>query len=743
MDNYMINNEENEENEKNEENEENEENRENTNEKLEEIHESSEKYWNIGIFDPEGINPNPLNSQPYSSQYKILGKFWSELPAYKMARQIVENIISNDIILIKSGTGSGKSVLIPKLCLHANKYKGRIIMTLPKKIITKKAAEFSAKTLDVELGEQIGYQFRGENLKSSKTILLYSTDGSIISMLKSDPLLKSIDIVIIDEAHERKVNIDLLLYLLKGAIGERRKRNMNMLKLIIMSATINESIFESYYKDFKFVWMELEGTPNYPIQSIYLKSGLNPKSNEYLEKGKELIRQIITNINNKNPDYIEGDILFFVCTISECNKLALELGSIYKDCFVMGLYSGFNSELEQFISSPNKFKELNPNFKRRLFISTNVAESSLTIDGIVYVIDSGLELSVKFDPNSNTNNMGKNFITQAQMTQRKGRAGRTKAGVCFHLYTLEEQLKSLKYPEPEIKCIDLKNTCISMMKMCGDIKSYNKSTDKSYDKSYDKSSDKSYGKSTNSCDVEQTVDMFLHFIEPPGEKFILNGFNFAYLNNIIKKDNNQLTYIGQLILETRLDIMDGLALLWAYNISGLVFKAVFKIICICSFLKHGVENLFYDDIDVKIKNKLISKLLTKSNNSEHLLLYNLDKYISENKNLGIFNLALYNSIDNIYSKQIEKMDYLYSKSNIILEEIKKKDFETNIINSFGFGYKSNRAVKSSQGYKYNKILVDLSKCVVKFPNSTNSIIFYSNLKWSGKLNLMICSPYLL
>lgn len=433
-------------------------------------------YWKIGIFDPEGINPNPLNFKPYSSQYKTLGKFWSGLPAYSMAKQTVETILSNDIVLIKSGTGSGKSVLIPKLCLHANNYGGKIIMTLPKKIITKKAAEFSAKTLDVELGEQIGYQFRGESLKSFKTILLYSTDGSIISMLKSDPLLSSIDIVIIDEAHERKVNIDLLLYLLKNAIGERKKKKSSPLKLIIMSATINENIFETYYKDFMFEWMELAGTPNHPILSIYLESGLDIKSNQYLEKGKELIGQIVTNINESNPEYTEGDILFFVCTVSECDGLAQELGSIYSDCFVMGLYSGFDSELEQYISSPDKFKELNPRFKRRIFVSTNVAESSLTIDGIVYVIDSGLELNVRFNPESNTNVMTKNFITQAQMTQRKGRAGRTKPGVCFHLYTPQEQSNTTIYPEPEIKCIDLKNTCLSMMKICGDMKQNNNPT---------------------------------------------------------------------------------------------------------------------------------------------------------------------------------------------------------------------------------------------------------------------------
>jgi pre-mRNA-splicing factor ATP-dependent RNA helicase DHX15/PRP43 len=711
--------------------------------KDENINLENKNYWKIGIFDPKGKNKNPFNSQPYSSQYKTLGKFWSNLPAYKMAKEIVETIISNDIVLIKSGTGSGKSVLIPKLCLHANNYNGKIIMTLPKKIITKKAAEFSAKTLDVDLGEQIGYQFRGDSLKSSKTILLYSTDGSVISMLKSDPLLKSIDMLIIDEAHERKVNIDLLLYLLKNAINERKKRNMKQLKLIIMSATINEDIFENYYKDYKFVWMELAGTPNHPIKSIYLESGLDIKSNEYLEKGKELIGQIIVNINKGNKEYIEGDILFFVCTVSECNNLAEELSLIYSDCFVMGLYSGFDTELEKYISSPDKFKELNPKFKRRIFISTNVAESSLTIDGIVYVIDSGLELSVKFNPKSNTNNMTKNFITQAQMIQRKGRAGRTKPGVCFHLYTPIEQSNTLKYPEPEIKCIDLKNTCISMMKICGDLKTYHNKRKKRKNKD-EKNKDKNENNSIKTfCEVEKTINMFLEFIEPPEKQFIINGFDFAYKNNLIGKDN-KLTLIGQLVLETKLDVMDGLALLWAWNVSLSVFKDVFKIICICSYLKSGINDLFYSDVELAIKNKLLSKLLKKCDNSEHVLLLNLFNYVNDNKDTGMFNAELYDNINNIYSRQINKLEYLYNRYNIKLEEVSiKKDLETNIINSFGFGYKSNRAFKKIKGFMYNDKIVNLSKCVVKFKSNINSIIFYSNLNWSGKLNVMICSPYLL
>ena len=686
---------------------------------------SDEIKWDIGIFDPEGKNNNPLNGKPYSDSYKSLAKFWSNLPAYKDAKYVTQVLNENQVILVKSGTGSGKSVIINKLCLHLNDYKGKIIMTLPKKVITKSAAEFAAKMMDVELGNEIGYMYRGETVKTNKTVLLYSTDGSIISMIKNDPALKEVDMMIIDELHERKVNIDLLLYLLRNAISIREKEKFKPLKLILMSATINEEIFQKYFSDFRFKSLELAGTPNHPIQSFYLDTGLNIGANEYINKGIEIIGNIINkinnNTNNNDANFIEGDILFFVCTVSECDLIAEKLSSKHPDCFTMGLYSGFNQELEQYVGNPEKFKELNPNFKRRLFISTNVAESSLTIDGIVYVVDSGLELNVKFEPSLNTNIMTKKFITQAQMTQRKGRAGRTKPGICFHLYTEAEQENAVKFPEPEIKCIDIKNTCISLLKMCTDI--------------------------NKKCSVKDTIQMFTDFIEPPGEQYIANGFDFAFSNGLIDSDNH-LSKIGKLIVDSKLDVMDGLSMLYAWNISHKVFKAVFKIISLYSFLKSGIDELFFDDLNENIKNNVINNLLKKSFNSEHVLLYNLYDYISTNGGKGIFKSKFFENIKHAYNRQIEKLKRIYKEYDIKIDSVspntaQKEDFEISIIKSFCFGYKSNIAFKSSTGFKYNNKVVDLTKSRVKFDASVSSIIFYANLYWSGKLSLMICSPNLL
>jgi HrpA-like RNA helicase len=205
---------------------------------------------NIGILDPDGKNLNPLNNNKYSKEYKNLAKKWKTFPAYENAKNLIKNIKDNNVILITSGTGSGKTVLIPKFCLHSFDYNAKIAITLPKQMIAKSAAEFSALTLDVNLGDEIAYEYKGsdKSLINSKNKLIYATDGTIVARLINDPLLKEYNAVIIDEAHERKVQIDFLLYLLKNVL-----ENRNDFKLIIMSATINVDIFKDYFKKFKFI----------------------------------------------------------------------------------------------------------------------------------------------------------------------------------------------------------------------------------------------------------------------------------------------------------------------------------------------------------------------------------------------------------------------------------------------------------------------------------------------------------
>ena len=439
-------------------------------------------YDNVGILDPKGINKNPLTGEDYSDNYKKLGQIWSKFPAYGTAKQIIKDIENNQVILVVSGTGSGKTVLFPKYMLHAFKYKGKIAITLPKQIVTKSSAEFASATLDVKLGEQVGYKYKGSPRDSygTETNLLYATDGTIVQRLLNDPELKDFDAVIIDEAHERKVQIDFLLFLLKRTLKLRPE-----FKLVIMSATINTIIFANYFSEFKFKQLELSGETNYPIESIYLDEPID--RNDYLEKGLEIVVKLLSGhgttsvslddfsiqgnklsinkkekINDDNKD--NKDILFFITSSNEasdfCKKLSSFTLPIAKPMCVE-VYSGMPAKKEILAIDKDAFKELG--YKTKVAVSTNVAESSLTIDGIKYVIDGGYEYLGSYDPQMRGRRLDIVRTTKAQVKQRMGRAGRTGPGVCYHLYTKEEYEQFRDFPEPDIRTGDISSELLSLL----------------------------------------------------------------------------------------------------------------------------------------------------------------------------------------------------------------------------------------------------------------------------------------
>ena len=154
----------------------------------------------IGILDPMGYNNNPLTNKEYSETYKNLSKIWSKFPAYEDAVNIISKIKKHNVILVVSGTGSGKTVLFPKYVLHAFDYNAKIAITLPKQLITKSAAQFAADTLDVVIGDEVGFQYRNADKNSfgDKTKLLYCTDGTLVARLLADPDLNDFDAYIID-----------------------------------------------------------------------------------------------------------------------------------------------------------------------------------------------------------------------------------------------------------------------------------------------------------------------------------------------------------------------------------------------------------------------------------------------------------------------------------------------------------------------------------------------------------------
>lgn len=530
---------------------------------------------NLGILDPAGINLNPLTNEQYSETYRELAKKWSRFPAYEKAHDIINSIKSNQVILITSGTGSGKTVLLPKFVLHTLGYNGKVAITLPKQMITQSSAEFAAKTLDVKLGKEVGYKFKGSDKKSmsDKTKLLFATDGTIVSKLMTDPELKEFDAVIVDEAHERKVQIDFLLYLLKQTCKSRPN-----FKLVIMSATVNEKIFSDYFTEFKFCHYDVGGKTNYPIESIFLNESVKADEKSYLQTGIDIANNIIQTTK-------EGDILFFVTSIQETLDTCKKLVNTTNDdkIFCIEVYAGMNEEKQEIAQSENTTN------KRKLIIATNVAESSLTISNIKFVIDSGYELFSYYDPESNSKVLTKKLITHAQAKQRMGRAGRTGPGVCFHLYTKKmfEQLEP--FPLPTIKTSDITGECLKLLSL------------------------------ESIQHVDKLKEILSDFIEPPNEKYI--NKSIMTLKQLGLIENDSINNLGKIISDLQVDPMQGLAMLNAYKVNCV--KETIAIFAIIDACKGNINELFhvpksmidnesqnFDNMTkkfMKAKNKLTSK----------------------------------------------------------------------------------------------------------------------------------------
>jgi len=519
-----------------------------------------------GILDPEGINNNPLNDLPFSETYKQLGMTWSKLPAYKDRDLIIDSIKKNQVILIESSTGSGKTVLVPKYALHALDYNGRVAVTLPKRAITLSSATFSALTLDVKLGSQVGYQVKGNNNQSAETKLLYATDGTIVARLLSDPKLSDFDVVVIDEAHERKVQIDLLLFLLRETLSQRPE-----FKLIIMSATINVELFKNYYNGYKFKHIVLSGGTHYPIESIFLDKvlGYEARINYGFDKLVEILLKIDKYTDSERLGF--HDIMFFITSQNDAFKMCRRLHDIIdkeqkdKVCKItcknkilcLELFSGVDEKKKK-LALDKDYR--NEGYNIKVIFSTNVAESSLTVDTVKYVIDNGHELYDSYDPKLRASKLDKKLITHAQAKQRMGRAGRTSPGICYHLYTKDEFDNVMgRFPKPAIKTSNIFPECLRLLSL------------------------------NEIGNVDKLVQMINKFIEPPEPSYIEDAKAIMKEKNLID-DEGKINLLGIVVSRLVDEPLDGLSL-----VIGKILNCsheILKIVSMYSYMKDNISGIF-------------------------------------------------------------------------------------------------------------------------------------------------------
>jgi len=446
----------------------------------------------IGILDINYTNLNPLNGKPYSNKFKTniidngkgVHEFYEEFTIYQRKEEIVKGIFENQVIILQSGTGSGKTLLSPKLALHTMGYKGKIAMTNPKTIPSKSAAIFAAKTLDVTEGKEVGYKYKGSpegSYSPEHTKLLFCTDGYIKAlMIGNDPLLEQYDMVIVDEVHERNVNIDILLLLLRRALLRRRS-----LKLMIVSATINEKLYIDYFPSshFKSIYLDGGASTTFPIKLFYLEKPLNRFNPNGEVIGDTFVESAVKRVCDILLSTTTGDILIFLTGSADikkgCEKLHILLNSlsenINNETFCITISRGIDKMHEKLVTDATYYmknqsdaQEYDKNatgpFKRKVVFATEIAESSITINGLIYVIDAGLSKQSKYYATKNMNALEKKYIAKSNHLQRRGRVGRTSPGECHCIFTVDEYNKLFKdYPDPPITISNFTSSIVDFL----------------------------------------------------------------------------------------------------------------------------------------------------------------------------------------------------------------------------------------------------------------------------------------
>ena len=367
-----------------------------------------------------------------------------KLPVYKEREKILKALEINQVIVVESPTGSGKTTQIP-IILHEAGYtdRGVIGVTQPRRIATLSVSDYMSQQLGVPMPGFVGYKMRFEDKTTPHTRLKIMTDGTLLQEMKTDPWLSKYSVLMVDEAHERSLNIDFILGLLKNILKERPE-----FKVVISSATLNTEVFSRYFEQAEIVSID---TPVYPIQVYYEPPA---KYNDM----DSLIEKIVTLVERIVGDRRKGDILIFLSgeklIKDTCQKLLNS--QVKRRLFLVPLYGRLSREEQE------KVFDRTPFGKTKVVVSTNIAETSLTIDGITTVIDSGLSKMNFYNPRTFTSSLVESSVSQASSNQRKGRAGRTQPGSCYRLYTPGDFEQRPLYTLEEIYRTDLAEVVLRM-----------------------------------------------------------------------------------------------------------------------------------------------------------------------------------------------------------------------------------------------------------------------------------------
>jgi pre-mRNA-splicing factor ATP-dependent RNA helicase DHX15/PRP43 len=389
---------------------------------------------------------NPWTGIPFSQRYYNILEKRIQLPVYQFKDELISKVLQHQSIIVEGETGSGKTTQIPQFLLEAGlatQGETCVACTQPRRVAATSIAQRVADEMDVQLGSEVGYTIRFEDVSDPHTtVLKFLTDGMLLREAMHDPLLTRYSAIVLDECHERTLATDVIMGLLMEILPKRKKGSEHgELKVVVMSATLDAEKFQEYFHNAPL--LKVPGR-TFPVEVFYTAK---PERN-YVEAA---VRTTLHIHQCEAP----GDILVFLTGEQEieqaCEELREKSRSMDAELVVYPLYSSLPPEQQRkiFSGAPGPRTPGGPP-GRKVVVSTNIAETSLTIDGIVYVVDPGFSKQKVYNPRIRVESLLVSPISRASAKQRSGRAGRTRPGKCFRLYTeksFHDDLQETTYPE--------------------------------------------------------------------------------------------------------------------------------------------------------------------------------------------------------------------------------------------------------------------------------------------------------
>ncbi len=378
---------------------------------------------------------------------------YKSLPVYAQKQKILDSLQSNQVIVVQSPTGSGKTTQLPVILYEAGfAENGMIAVTQPRRIAALSVSEFIAKQLKTKFPGLVGYKMRFEDKTNETTKIKIMTDGILLQEMKLDPWMRKYSVIMVDEAHERSLNIDFVLGLLKRVLAERKD-----FKVIVSSATMNAEAFSTYFNGCPIVTID---TQVFPVAMVYDPPAI-AASTMSQTAADALITKIEQTIDRVLDNKDDGDILTFLPgekIIKDCMQ-RLMTASFHSKIHLIPLYGRLPKEEQE------KVFDKAPLAKKKVVLSTNIAETSVTIDGVTTVIDSGLAKLNFYSPRTYTSSLIETPVSRASCNQRRGRAGRTRPGTCYRLYPRADFDTRQEYTTEEIYRTDLSEVVLRMSEL--------------------------------------------------------------------------------------------------------------------------------------------------------------------------------------------------------------------------------------------------------------------------------------